>query len=318
MKKAIAGAVIGAAVVGGIWFFSQADETLASVGDSKITKDDFVVKMEQAGGKDTLKRMIEEQVILNQGKELKLLATDAEIDKEIQKIIDERFNKDKAQLDSALKQNGMTMDDLRAEMKISVTAKKIAVKDITVSDEEINEYYDKNKESTLGQKAQAKGRHILIKDEAKANEIYKQLQANPGDFEKLAKENSEDAQTKESGGDLGQFPKGGMVKEFDEVAFSAPLNEIQKPVKSEFGYHIIKIEERTDAVIPKLEDVKEKIIDTLKEQKAKPYADLITELTAKEKITINKSEYKGIMDPDPAAGEQTGQGTHTEGDGHDH
>ncbi|TCP56059.1 foldase protein PrsA [Tumebacillus sp. BK434] len=317
MKKAIAGAVIGAAVVGGIWFFSNAEGNVATVGNTNISEEQFYSKLEQAGGKDTLKRMIEEQVVLNQGKSLGLLATDAEIDKEIQTIIDERFEKDKAKLEAALKQSNMTLDDLKREMKISVTAKKIATKDITVSDDEIKEYYEQNKASTLGTPAKAKAKHILIKDEGKANEIYKQLQANPADFEKLAKEHSEDS-SKDLGGDLGEFPKGTMVSEFEAVVFNkdVKLNEVQKPVKSEFGYHIIKVESRTDAVVPKLEDVKGKIADTLKEQKAKPFTDLITELTAKEKIKISKQEYKDIMDPAPAGDGSTD--THTEGDGHNH
>ncbi|WP_172844481.1 foldase protein PrsA [Tumebacillus algifaecis] len=319
MKTAIAGAVIGAAVVGGIWFFSNTDSTVVSVGSAKITQSELVEKLEQVGGKDTLKRMIEEQVVLNQGKEMGLLATDAEIDKEIQTIIDDRFNKDKAQLEAALKDSNMTMDDLRKELKMSVTAKKIAVKDITVSDEEVNEYYEANKSTTLGTPAKAKARHILIKDEGKANEIFKQLQANPDDFEKLAKEHSEDS-SKDQGGDLGEFPKGTMVKEFEEVVFGegTKINEIQKPVKSEFGYHIIKVESRTDAVVPKLDDVKEKIVDTLKEQKAKAYQDLLEELVAKESIKINKSKYKGLMDPaEPSTELPLGEG-HSEGDGHSH
>ncbi|ARU61223.1 hypothetical protein CBW65_09635 [Tumebacillus avium] len=320
MKKAIAGAVIGAAVVGGIWFFSNTESNVATVGNTKISEEQFYSKLEQAGGKDTLKRMIEEQVVLNQGKSMGLLATDAEIDKEIQTIIDERFEKDKAKLEAALKESNMTLDDLKKEMMISVTAKKIATKDITVSEEEITEYYEQNKETTLGTPAKAKAKHILIKDEGKANEIYKQLQANPADFEKLAKEHSEDS-SKDLGGDLGEFPKGTMVAEFEAVVFNkdVKLNEVQKPVKTEFGYHIIKVESRTDAVVPKLEDVKEKVTNTLKEQKAKPFTDLINELTAKEEIKINKKDYEGIMDPAPAT-ETPAEGTPgtTTEDGHNH
>ncbi|KEO80973.1 foldase protein PrsA [Tumebacillus flagellatus] len=311
MKQLIAGVVAGAVIVGGVWFFAGTEQAVAVVGSDKITAKDFHAKLEQAQGKDVLKKMIDDKVILDQAKQLKLQVTDKEVDDELANFIKERFSGDKTQFQSALKQYNMTEDDIKSDIRSSLTAKKIATKDVTISDQEIKDYYDKNKES-LGTPEQVHARHILVKDEAKAKELYEKLKANPADFEKLAKENSEDPGSKDKGGDLGTFGKGAMVPEFETAAFAAKPNEIVGPVKSEFGYHIIQVLEHKDAKIPTLEESKDKITQTLKDQKATPYTDLMKELYTKEKITINRSEYKDILNPavvDPTGGATGGTTT---------
>lgn len=84
--------------------------------------------------------------------------------------------------------------------------------------------------------------HILVKTEDKANWIYKELQKGK-DFAKLAKDYS-DCPSRERGGDLGFFGKGQMAREFENAAFSMKEGEVSKPVKTQFGYHIIRVTER--------------------------------------------------------------------------
>jgi len=300
MKQLIAGVAAGAVVVGGIWFFTGATESnVAKIGGEAITMEQFHTKLEQTAGKDVLKRMIDDQVIMNQAKELKLEATDAEVQAEIDAMIKERFSGDQKQFEEALKQYNLTKEDLFRDYKTNVTAQKIATKDVTISEQEIKDYYDQNKE-TLGTPAQITARHILVKDEAKAKELYEKVKADPNQFEALAKENSEDPGSKEKGGMLDPFGKGAMVPEFENAAFAAKVNEVLAPVKSEFGYHIIQVLKRTEAVVPTLEEKKAEIEKTLKQQKAKPFEDLINELRAKEAITINHPDFKTVLDPEPA------------------
>ncbi|MFJ1299300.1 peptidylprolyl isomerase [Bordetella genomosp. 5] len=92
--------------------------------------------------------------------------------------------------------------------------------------------------------AQATARHILVSTEAKANEL-KEAIANGADFAQVAKENSS-CPSGRNGGDLGSFGPGQMVKEFDTVVFSAPVNEVQGPVKTQFGYHLVEVTSRRD------------------------------------------------------------------------
>ncbi len=89
----------------------------------------------------------------------------------------------------------------------------------------------------------ARARHILVSTEEKCNELKTKIEAGE-DFGTIAKEFSS-CPSKQQGGDLGEFGPGMMVPEFDEVVFSAPLNEVQGPVKTQFGYHLLEVTSRT-------------------------------------------------------------------------
>ncbi len=94
----------------------------------------------------------------------------------------------------------------------------------------------------MGKKASA--RHILVDTEEQCNELKKQIESGV-DFAEVAKQHS-NCPSGRRGGDLGEFSPGQMVKEFDEVVFSAELNKVHGPVKTQFGYHLLEITSRTD------------------------------------------------------------------------
>jgi peptidyl-prolyl cis-trans isomerase C len=91
--------------------------------------------------------------------------------------------------------------------------------------------------------AQATARHILVDDEAKCNELKALIEAGT-DFAEVAKQNS-NCPSGAQGGDLGKFGPGMMVPEFDKVVFSAPINVVQGPVKTQFGYHLLEVTSRS-------------------------------------------------------------------------
>ena len=92
--------------------------------------------------------------------------------------------------------------------------------------------------------ATASARHILVDTEEQCQELKNQIEGG-ADFEDLAKQHSS-CPSGQKGGDLGQFGPGMMVKEFDEVVFSADVNTVQGPVKTQFGFHLLEVTERTD------------------------------------------------------------------------
>ncbi|MGY3260846.1 peptidylprolyl isomerase [Pseudomonas protegens] len=92
--------------------------------------------------------------------------------------------------------------------------------------------------------AKATARHILVASEAKCNELKAEIEAG-ADFADVAKKNSTCPSSRD-GGNLGSFGPGQMVKEFDTVVFSAPVNVVQGPVKTQFGYHLLEVTSRQD------------------------------------------------------------------------
>tara|TARA_R110002049_G_scaffold252264_2_gene427390 strand:+ start:117330 stop:117611 length:282 start_codon:yes stop_codon:yes gene_type:complete len=92
--------------------------------------------------------------------------------------------------------------------------------------------------------SKATARHILVDSEEQCNELKNQI-SQGSDFAEVAKQHSK-CPSGSSGGELGEFGPGMMVKEFDEVVFSAPLNEVQGPVKTQFGYHLLEVTARSD------------------------------------------------------------------------
>ena len=92
--------------------------------------------------------------------------------------------------------------------------------------------------------AQAAARHILVSTEAQCNALKQQI-ADGADFAELAKQHSSCPSSRE-GGALGTFSPGQMVREFDQVVFSAPVGVVQGPVKTQFGYHLVEVTHRTE------------------------------------------------------------------------
>lgn len=135
------------------------------------------------------------------------------------------------------------------------------ISDVQVTDEEAKEYYEENKEIfKIGENATAS--HILVEEKEKAEELIEEIK-NGLDFAEAAKENSI-CQTKNNGGSLGQFGRGRMVPEFEKVAFELEAGEMtEEPVKSQFGYHIIKVHERSEGGVQDFEDVVVRLKDQL-------------------------------------------------------
>ena len=92
--------------------------------------------------------------------------------------------------------------------------------------------------------ARARARHILVDSEEKCEQLKNEI-AEGADFAEVAKQYSS-CPSGQRGGDLGEFSPGQMVREFDEVVFSAELNKVQGPVRTQFGYHLIEVTSRTE------------------------------------------------------------------------
>jgi peptidyl-prolyl cis-trans isomerase C len=142
--------------------------------------------------------------------------------------------------------------------------------------------YEKFKSQAAG--TEYKARHILVENEADAKDIIAKLKQNPKAFEALAKEKSKDTGSKGRGGDLGWFDPRGMVPEFGTAVTQLAKGKFsEEPVKSQFGYHVILLEDSRPKQFQALEQIKAELSQQVQQQNLKKYFD---ELKAKAKIDI--------------------------------
>lgn len=134
-----------------------------------------------------------------------------------------------------------------------------------ITDADLKKEYDAMVVSMRDER-EVRARHILVADEKEAKDIKKKLD-DGAKFEDLAKEYSKDPGSAKQGGDLGYFTKDRMVKEFGDKAFAMKKGEISDPVKSQFGWHIIKLEDSRKVTIPTYNQAKEQLRQQLQEKK---------------------------------------------------
>ena len=140
-----------------------------------------------------------------------------------------------------------------------------AVENVKVTDEDIKKFYEENKDKMISPET-VNASHILVDSEEKAKEILEEINAGKITFEEAAKANSS-CPSSQNGGSLGQFGKGQMVPEFDTAVFAMSVGEISGPVKTQFGYHLIKLNGKTEASEIPFEEVKESIAIQLTTEK---------------------------------------------------
>jgi foldase protein PrsA len=262
--------ILVVAVILTVGILSSSKEVVARIEGNTISKDDLYDAMVKQYGASSLDILITNKIIELEVEKEKIKVTDEEIEEELNLLIDsyggeELFN-------SALESSGLTIDQAKAEVKTYLQTNKLLVPRISITDEELETYFEENKDVYATQE-QVQASHILVADESTAKEVVEKITTGE-DFAELAKEYSTDTATAESGGDLGFFARGEMTAEFEEAAFSMEIDTITDPVKTEFGYHIIKVTDKTEEKEANFEESKEDIRSTLFDEK------LSTEYTA--------------------------------------
>ena len=251
-----------------------------------------------AAARSIVRNMIGQIFVTTRSADIKV--SDADVDARYQQFLAQVT--DRKRLDEQLKANNMTLDKLkekvRESMQVQQWVQQQAKGKVTVTEADAKTYYDANP-SFFDQPELVRASHILIAVPADAkpevveakkkaiDEVAARL-AKGEDFAKVAKEVSEDTGSKEKGGDVNFFPKARMVPEFADAAFALKKDEVSKPVKTKFGFHIIKATDRKEAHKIAFDDVKARIIERLTGQKQQEVArSVVDDLLAKADVKNN-------------------------------
>ena len=159
-----------------------------------------------------------------------------------------------------------------------------AIDNIEVTEDEAKEFYEANKQS-FAKGAAVTAKHILMATEEELLSVKEEIESGTKTFEEAAKEYSTCPSGK-SGGSLGTFGKGQMVKEFEEASFTGELNTIIGPVKTQFGYHLIWVDDRTDASVKSYEEVASQVEKMVKSEKQQEAYDAKVAELRKKYITV--------------------------------
>lgn len=265
---------------------SENENVVTSAGDQTITKDEFYEKMKDSVGETTLQRMILINVLDNEAGENKAAE---EADTEVMESIAQVGGQE--QFVGFIQQMGFSsIEEYKQQIQLNKLMPEAIKNKMEFTDEELAAAYE-NYEPEIN------AAHILVEDEDKAKELIKEI--NDGaDFAKVAEENSIDGSA-QNGGDLGFFGRGQMVPEFEEAAYALNEGEVSKtPVKSEHGFHIIKMLEKPEKGT--LEEETDHLKDMIVEEKIQDtefFNDKLTEIIKDADIKINDPDLKDIMAP---------------------
>ncbi len=238
-------------------------------------------------------------LLTNEVNRLKITASDNEVKEAVDRL---KSNLPKGMtIEDLMKKNKLTKAKMNEDIRFGIKVNKLVMSQAAAkakpSDQEIADFYEKNKEK-FKMPESVRVRHILVANpagnndkikaekRAKAEDLRKQLIAG-ADFAEIAKKNS-DCPSKESGGDLGVFTRGEMVKQFDDAAFSQAVNAIGPVVETEFGFHIIQVLEKYGPRILALDERMKANISALMQQQKQQEAfeTIIKRLRAKANVVV--------------------------------
>ena len=294
--------IVGGAAAVGSYFWANSNAYAAKVNGTTISTKEYTefvdrAKKQYAGqiGADfnseagqtmlkTLKQnimdsLVDMSVMKQAAKEKGLTVDPEEKETKFKELIKSRYQGDEKAFQEALEQNKVTRAEFDEQFADQLLLQKLfndIVKDVKVTDEDIQKFYTENAER-FKVPEQLKAQHILLKADpeneaevkkvkAEADKLVTQIKGG-ANFGELAKKHSQDEGSKVKDGDLGEFTKGQMVLPFEEALLKLKKGEVSAPVKTQFGWHIIKRGDTTPGSTSKLDEVKPMIEGNLKQTK---------------------------------------------------
>ncbi len=289
---ALCALVLGVTACGGDEKRTAADvpaDAIALLGDTEVPRSEFDALLQRAEGSYKAQKrefpkagtpeyqdlktravsfLVQRYQFRKEAEELGIEVSDEDAQKELDKIKKDSFEGSDKKFQEALKREGLTEEEALTELRDRILQERLYAKvteDIKISDKEIEAYYEKNKQQ-FSKPASRDVAHIISKTKAKADELHAEIEGG-ANFAALAKANSTDKSTAKKGGKL-PVTKGSTVPAFDKIAFELDTGEVSDPVKTQFGWHIIKaLTDVKESEATPLSEVEKSIRQQLETQK---------------------------------------------------
>lgn len=259
----------------------ESNDYVAKVDGEKILQTELDDALREQYGAEVLETIITNKIVELEAKKEGVSVSEDSIQEEYEELAESYGGEESLQ--AALEENGLTEQSVKDNIRMYQLTKNVIATSIDISDEEVAQYFEDNKDS-YEQKEEVVASHILLEDEATAKDVLAKIKAGE-DFADLAKTYSIDTTTNEAGGEIGYISRGQMEEQFEEVAFGLEKGSISDIVQTSEGYHIIKVTDKVPAEKAVFEDIKDEVYATVLEERInEEYASWLAEKQEQYKI----------------------------------
>ncbi|MDM5319351.1 peptidylprolyl isomerase [Bacillus altitudinis] len=292
MKKMALAAVTAVSVLTLGACSSGDKDVIATTKSGDVTKEELYTTLKKQAGGDALNVLVQQKVLADKYK-----VSDKEIDKKM-----EEYKKTLGEDRLKQLQDEFGKDYIKDQVKYELLTQKAAKANIKITDKEVKAYYD-------DLKGKIRASHILVADKKTADEVEKKLDKGEK-WDAVVSEYSTDTASAAQGGDVGWFAKKGQMDEnFSKAAFKLKVNEISKPVKSQFGYHIIKKTEERGKYDDMKADLKKELLKQ-KQADTNEIQTILNKLVKDADVKVKDKELENTFkekSKQPAQNQQTQQ-----------
>ncbi len=284
------------------------NEAIGQLDGYTINKTDFYDEMKDRVGEDQISALVDEiaqtKIIELESDKAGIKINDEDMKNEIENFKKAYGFETDEDMSAALTQAGFTLEDFKEKQIMPTLKIKLLFENKhPVTEEELKTYFEDKKDSTFATTPkEIKASHILVNTKEEAEAVLAELKGGK-DFANLAKEKSQDPGSKAEGGDLGFFGRGVMNQRFETAAFALAKGETSEVVEADNGFHIIKITDIKEAVVPEYDTVKADVKKAYYEEK------MGTEATTWLETLKKDSNYKNLVAKVPEAASPTASAT---------
>ncbi|MBO8172701.1 MAG: peptidyl-prolyl cis-trans isomerase [Bacillaceae bacterium] len=289
MSKKWLWAIVGAVTVLMLAFFlirqeeNQEQRVVAMVGDQPIYDSEWVEELKKQHGETVLQKMIDHLLVYQEAERLGIQVTEDEIKLEMANL-QEKYNSEDP--GAFAEQMGMTQEQIEEELRYSMLLEELAMKDVHITDAEIEKYYEQNK-ALYKDPARVYLYLVVASTEEEAEEMIGELEGGTS-FSSLIQERQADVLDLGDGGEIGWVTRDDTYidPQILEEAFEAEVGEISGPIQTEYGYAVIQVTERTEERQKPLSEVKRDIRRELAFQQADPIPEILQHLREQAGVQI--------------------------------